>query len=88
MLNSQTPCRESLPVAGGLATKTDIAGLETRMVAEFGAVRKEMAAEFGVVRKEMADLETRMIDRMDRQTRWLVGIGVVILLGVIANLLH
>ena len=56
-----------ISMEGGVATKADLAGLETKMVDGFGAIRSEMATletkmvdGFGAVRSEMGALETRM----------------------------
>jgi len=75
--------------------KADIAELSARMDAQrdelsarMVAQRDELKADIAGLRRELKDEMARLIQRMDTQTRWIVGVQFLTLLTLIAALLR
>jgi hypothetical protein len=69
-------------------TAGEFALVRSEMAAEFAAVRNEMATEFAAVRNEMKSLgdalRIHIEERLNSQTRWVVGIISANTLAIVA----
>jgi len=69
-----------------LSRRMDAQGEELR--GEIARVREELGGEIAGLRREMREENARLVQRMDTQTRWIVGVQFLTLLTLIAALLR
>ena len=66
----------------------EIAQVRGELRGEIAQVREELGGEIAGLRREMREENTRLVERMDTQTRWIVGVQFLTLLTLIAALLR
>ncbi len=68
--------------------KGDIAELRTELKADIAELRTELKGDIAGLRSELKGEMARLVQHMDTQTRWIVGVQFLTLLALIAALLR